>query len=98
MNTLMFASVLASAACDACAHRPHARGSLRRCPRHSSTKGPVVDSVTPSQVNVPDRDDVGQVIQWGKNLGSNPAIYCAVIYFPATGECRFYDIKKVTRV
>ena len=61
-------------------------------------KGPVVDNVTPKHVKVPGRDDVGQVIQWGKNLGSNPAIYCAVIYFPETGECRFYDIGKLTRV
>ncbi|WP_385897698.1 hypothetical protein [Tessaracoccus sp. O5.2] len=45
-----------------------------------------------------DRDDIGDVIQWGKNLGSNPAIYCAVIYFPETGECRFYAIDQVSRV
>lgn len=52
----------------------------------------------PRHVKVPDRDDAGQVIQAGKNVGSNPAIYCSVIYFPETGECRYYDIRKVTRV
>lgn len=57
-----------------------------------------MDDVTPKRVTVAGRDDVGEVIQWGKNLGSNPAIFCAVIYFPETGECRFYDVKKLTRV
>jgi hypothetical protein len=47
---------------------------------------------------VPGREDIGEVIQWGKNLGSYPAIYCAVIYFPDTGECRFYNIEKLTPV
>jgi len=59
--------------------------------------GAGVDDLTPKRVKVRDRDDLGEVIQWGKNLGSNPAIYCAVIYFPETGECRFYDIDKLTR-
>jgi len=44
-----------------------------------------VDDLTPKHVRVRDRDDIGDVIQWGKNLGSNPAIYCAVIYFPGDG-------------
>lgn len=44
-----------------------------------------MDDLTPKHVRVRDRDDIGDVIQWGKNLGSNPAIYCAVIYFPQTG-------------
>lgn len=52
---------------------------------------------TPSLVKVPGRDDIGQVIQAGKNLGVNPAVYCYVIYFPKTGECCFYDVNKVTR-
>lgn len=34
----------------------------------------------------------------GKNVGSNPPIYCVVVYFPETGECRFYDMNRVTRV
>ena len=46
-----------------------------------------------------DRDDIGDdVIQWGRNLGSNPAIYCAVIHFPQTGECRFDAIDQLWRV
>ena len=57
-----------------------------------------MDELSPSLVRVPDREDVGQVLQWGKNLGTNPSVYCAVVYFPTTGECRFYDIKRVTRV
>lgn len=52
---------------------------------------------TPRQVRVPGAD-VGDVIQWGRNFGTNPAIYCAVIYFAETGEVRFYDIRKLTRI
>lgn len=57
-----------------------------------------MDDVTPKRVTVRGRDDVGEVIQWGKNLGSSPAIYCAVTYFPETGECRYYDVEKLSRV
>jgi hypothetical protein len=57
-----------------------------------------VDNLAPKLVKVPDREDAGEVIQWGKNVGSRPAIYCAVIHFPETGECRFYDVRRVTRV
>lgn len=56
-----------------------------------------MNALTPKYVRVPDRDDVGQVIQWGKNVGVDPAIYCAVIYFPLTGECRFYERDRLTR-
>jgi hypothetical protein len=57
-----------------------------------------MDGLTPKRVTVPDRDDVAEVLQWGKNLGTNPAIYCAVVYFPATGECRFYETSRLIRV
>ena len=61
-------------------------------------RGAGVDYLTPKDVKVRDREDIGDVIQWGKNLGTTPAIRCAVIYFPETGECRFYAVDQLTRV
>ena len=51
----------------------------------------------PRWVRVSDREDVGEVIQPGKNLGSTRSVYCYVIYFPDTGECRFYNARRITR-
>jgi len=31
-------------------------------------------------------------------VGGTRQIYCAVIYFPNTGECRVYDVRKLTPV
>lgn len=57
--------------------------------------GPVEPS-GPKRVRVPGRDDVGEVIDGGKNLG-NPRynMYCIGIHFPDTGEVVYYDSKRV---
>ena len=41
----------------------------------------------PQWAKVKDRDDVGEVIQRGRNIGD---VSCVAIHFPATGEVRFY--------
>ncbi len=67
-------------------------------PRSIHLTGAGVDYLTPKHVKVRDREDIGDVIQWGKNLWTTPAIRCAVIYFSETGECRFYEVTQLTRV
>lgn len=57
-----------------------------------------MDDWPPKRVKVIGREDIGDVIQWGKNVGASPAIYCAVIYFQETGECVFYDVRRLIRV
>ena len=52
----------------------------------------------PRRVRVPGRDDIGVVVIPGKNFGMNPAIYCLGIYFPETGECLYFDSKRVQTV
>lgn len=61
-------------------------------------EGAFVEDLIPKRVKVRDRQDVGDVIQWGKNLGTDPSVYCAVIYFAETGECRFYNVEKLERI
>jgi len=50
---------------------------------------------TPRQVRVPGRDDIGEVVDEGKNFGTNPSIRCLGVYFPETGECAYYETKRV---
>ncbi|MCR6483998.1 hypothetical protein M8542_14330 [Amycolatopsis sp. OK19-0408] len=53
----------------------------------------------PRRVKVRDREDVGIVIDPGKNFGvGGPAgfVYCLGIHFPDTGEVRYYDQDMVT--
>lgn len=52
----------------------------------------------PRRVRVAGRDDIGEVIQEGKNFGTRYPIYCAVVYFPETGEVAFYDMKLIQTV
>ena len=47
---------------------------------------------------MPARDDIGEVLDGGKNFGMNPSIYCLGIYFPGTGECVYYDQNRVQDV
>ncbi len=49
----------------------------------------------PRRVRVPNRDDVGVVVVPGKNFGMSQAIYCLGIHFPETGECLYYDARRV---
>lgn len=62
---------------------------------YSPTTTHIGGTPEPKRVRVPNRKDVGIVVHAGKNFGFNPAIYCQGIYFPDTGECLYYDIKKV---
>jgi hypothetical protein len=51
------------------------------------------------RVRVPGRNEIGHVIQEGKTLGIPPNdIYCATVYFPATGEVAFYEKHKLEAV
>lgn len=48
-------------------------------------------------VRMPGRDEIGTVIQPGKNLGGSINVYAYVILIEATGEVCFYDSSRVTR-
>lgn len=50
------------------------------------------------RVQVAGRDDVGEVIDGGKNVGVRPTIYCVGVHFPSTGEVVYYDARRVTTV
>jgi hypothetical protein len=51
------------------------------------------------RVKVPDRADIGFVVDEGRSFGSgNAHVYCVVVHFPETGEVKFYDKSKVTTV
>ncbi|MEV4648340.1 hypothetical protein [Saccharopolyspora sp. NPDC049357] len=54
----------------------------------------------PRRVRVSGREEVGIVIQEGKNFGGafGEYVYCAVVHFPETGEVAFYDMSKVETV
>jgi hypothetical protein len=52
----------------------------------------------PRRVRVPGRDDIGELIDGGKNFGTNPSIYCVGIHFPTTGECVYYDKARIEYV
>ena len=49
----------------------------------------------PERVRVPGQEEVAQVVQWGTNVGT---VYCAAVYFPETGECRWFAIDKLETV
>jgi len=52
----------------------------------------------PRRVRVPGRDDIGELVDGGKNFGTNPSIYCVGIHFPSTGECVYYDKSRIQYV
>jgi hypothetical protein len=43
------------------------------------------------QVRVEGRDEVGFVVDEGKNIGSAATLYCVGIHFPSTGEVVYYE-------
>ena len=43
------------------------------------------------RVRVDGRDDVGIVVDEGKNFGVATNVYCIGIYFPETGEVAYYE-------
>jgi hypothetical protein len=50
---------------------------------------------TPRRVRVEGRDDVGVVIDAGKNIGNFRPMYCVGVHFPSTGEVVYYDAQRV---
>jgi hypothetical protein len=53
----------------------------------------------PRRVRVPGRDDVGEVINEGTNIGAaDKNIYCVAVHFPLTGEVVYYDKDRVTNL
>lgn len=53
----------------------------------------------PRRVCVPGREEVGEVINEGKNLGGGRFnIYGVMVHFPSTGECAYYDKDRLTTV
>lgn len=47
------------------------------------------------RVRVPNRDDIGEVVNEGINIGFT---YCVAIHFPSTGEVLHYVKERVTTV
>ncbi len=43
------------------------------------------------RVHVEGRDEVGIVVDEGKNIGSASNLYCIGVYFPSTGEVAYYE-------
>lgn len=43
------------------------------------------------RVRVSNRDEVGIVVDEGKNFGTTHNVYCAGVYFPSSGEVVFYE-------
>lgn len=43
------------------------------------------------RVRVEGRDEVGFVVDEGKNIGSAANVYCVGIYFPSSGEVTYYE-------
>lgn len=43
------------------------------------------------KVRVIGRDDIGEVVSEGVNIGVRPSVYCASVHFPSTGEVAYYD-------
>lgn len=51
----------------------------------------------PRRVRVLGRDDAGEVINEGTNIGApDKSIYCVAVHFPLTGEVSYYDRSRVT--
>ena len=46
----------------------------------------------PGRMRVPGRDDLGEVINEGTNIGAlEISICCVAVHFPRTGEVVYYD-------
>ena len=44
------------------------------------------------------RDEIGEVIDEGKNIGSATTLYCVGVYFPSSGEVAYYEKTRVETV
>jgi hypothetical protein len=48
------------------------------------------------RVRVPNRDDIGTVIQWGANVGAPTAhVYAVIILFKESGQIAWYSEDRV---
>lgn len=47
-------------------------------------------------VRVAGREDLGEVVENGHNLGDTRTIRCVGVYFPLDGLCAYYAADKVT--
>ena len=52
----------------------------------------------PRRVRVPGRDDIGIVIDAGKNIGNFRPLYCVGVHFQSTGEVVYYVADRVQTV
>lgn len=52
----------------------------------------------PRKVRVAGRDEIGEVIDEGKNIGSVINLYCVGVHFPGTGEVVYYDETRVETI
>jgi hypothetical protein len=55
-------------------------------------------STGPRRVRVVGREEIGEVINEGKNLGSSFNVYAVMVHFPSSGECVYYDKSRVSDV
>ncbi|BAS11827.1 hypothetical protein AHiyo8_01300 [Arthrobacter sp. Hiyo8] len=49
-------------------------------------------------VRVEGRDDIGEFIDRGHNVGTLQGIYCVGVHFPKDGLCAYYASDRVTYV
>ncbi|WP_284982367.1 hypothetical protein [Arthrobacter sp. efr-133-TYG-118] len=49
-------------------------------------------------VRVEGREDIGEIIDRGHNVGTLQGIYCVGVHFPKDGLCAYYAIDRVTYV
>jgi hypothetical protein len=49
-------------------------------------------------VKVEGRDDIGEIVDGGYNVGSVTSIYCVGVHFPKDGLCAYYAKDRVTHL
>lgn len=49
-------------------------------------------------VRVTGREDLGEVVDEGKNIGSAKHLYCVGVHFPSTGEVVYYESSRVETI
>jgi hypothetical protein len=47
------------------------------------------------QVRVPNRDEIGEEVDPGKNMSPSSGMYVVAVHFPSTGEVIYYDKSRV---
>jgi hypothetical protein len=66
--------------------------------RESALNGFRVPANERQLVRVEGREDVGEILSLGVNVGSSHSVYCVAIHFPTTGECAYYAKDRVNFV